>query len=395
MPQPNFQADGIQIQPGSSQTLTITRDPLTGSLRFVDNVVTGGINLVNMAGLNTIAGVLVVGQSGTGATYTSISAALAAVPSSASLTNPFIILVMAGVYTENLTINKDGIMILGLGRVVVTPATTTATVTIQGAVSTTPTSLTIKDLTILQPGNGLACVNLVGSSGSTIGTNNIVLDGCTLVASGVGSLTVQANAVNFITLRGCRSDGSSGSAILQVSQCASLDIEGGTHPAIQADYNSAGTIPSVSGSMYALFGCVSVGNWQSTLTGAGAVVMENCPSVGNITMYGNRTLNVVGSAVGNLSLNGTTAATLETSTRGTVAGPGTLSEPVVSGTLTFTTTTTGSVVFGAPKPVGTSYTVALDTGVGTLAYVSAKDNTGFTVTFMGAVTTTVYWTVTQ
>lgn len=392
MTQPNIQVDGVRIEPGSGETLTITRDITTGSLRFVDAVITAGINLKDMAGLSTIAGVLIVGKSGAGATYTTVQSAIAAVPADASLTNPYLVLVMPGVYSENVVIEKAGITVLGLGRVVITAAGASPTVTVQSSVSTTPTSLTLRDITIVQPNAGQACVSLVGAATSTIGVDGVLLDGCTLTASGVGSYTVLADTVNTLVLRGCGSSGSSGTASLKVSQCARLDINGGSHTAIQADYNTAGTIPSVVGSLYTLSQCIT-GNVQSTLTAGGALTLDGC-SAGNIAMYGNRTVVVSGSTVGNLSLNGTTAATLKFSSRGSVAGTGTLSEPTTTGTLPFVASATESVLFDVPRASGT-YVVGLDTGESTSSYVSAKSTTGFTVTFTSPVTTTVYWTVTQ
>lgn len=392
MAQPNIQADGVRIEPGSGETLTITRDSTTGSLRFVDAVITGGINLKDMAGLSTIAGVLIVGKSGSGAGYTTVQSAITAVPADASLTSPYLVLVMPGVYSENVTIEKAGITLLGLGRVVITAAGASPTITVQSSVSTTPTSLILKGLTIAQPNAGQACVSLVGAAASTIGVDGVVLDGCTLTASGVGSYTVLATTVNLITLRNCESTGSSGTASVRASQCALLDIEGGTHPAVQADYSTAGTLPSVAGSLYTLSGCIT-GNVQSTLTSGGALTIDGC-SVGNVAMYGNRTLVVSGSTVGNLSLNGTTATTLKFSSRGSVAGPGTLSEPVTTGSVPFTGSASESVVFDVPRASGT-YGVSLDTGNVTPSYVSAKSATGFTVTFSSPVTTTVYWNVTQ
>lgn len=392
MTQPNIQADGVRIEPGSGQTLTITRDSLTGSLRFVDAVITGGINLRDMAGLSTIAGVLIVGKSGSGAGYTTVQSAITAVPADASLTSPYLVLVMPGVYSENVIIEKAGITVLGLGRVVITAAGAAPTITVQSSVSTTPTSLTLKDIIVVQPNGGQPCVSLIGAAGSTLGVDGVVLDGCTLTASGVGSYTVLATTVDLVTLRNCESTGSSGTAILRVSQCALLDIEGGTHPAVQADYNAAGTLPSVSGSLYSLSGCIT-GNVQSTLTAGGALTLDGC-SVGNVTMYGNRTLAVAGSTVGNLSLNGTTAASMEFSSRGSVAGTGTLSEPVTTGSVAFVGSASETVAFDVPRASAT-YGVSLDTGDATPSYVSARDASGFTVTFTSPVTTTVRWTVTQ
>jgi hypothetical protein len=392
MTQPNIQADGVRVEPGSGDTLTITRDSLTGSLRFVDAVITGGVNLQDLAGLSTISGVLIVGKSGSGAKYTTVQSAITAVPVDASLTNPYVVLVFPGVYAENVVIEKAGITVIGLGRVVLTAAGAAPTITVQSGVSTTPTSLTLRDLVIVQPNGGQPCVSLVGAAASTIGVDGVTLERCTLTASGVGSYTLLASTVDTVTLRNCASTGSSGTATLRVSQCAFLDVDGGTHPAVQADYNAAGTLPSVSGSTYSLSRCTT-GNVQSTLTGGGALTINGC-TAGTVTMYGNRTLAVAGSTLGNLSLNGTTATTLAYSSRGSVAGTGTLSEPLTSGTASFTASASEVVTFDVPRASG-SYTVSLDTGVLTSVSVPAKDASGFTVTFSAPVTTLVNWTVTS
>jgi hypothetical protein len=111
-----------------------------------------------------------------------------------------------------------------------------------------------------------------------------------------------------------------------------------------------------------------------------------------VTVNGNRTLSVVGSSIGNLALNGTTAATLTSSTRGTVAGTGTLLEPQVSGSKVFAASASEGVVFDVPRP-NADYTVTMDTGIVSIPYVSVKSTAGFTITFGAPVSTTVYWTV--
>ena len=326
MTQPYIQADGVRIEPGSGQTLTIGRDSGTGALRFVDAVITGGINLPEMAGLSTIAGVLIVGASGAGAGHTTIQSALNAVPVSASLTNPYVVLVMPGVYAENLVIEKAGITVMGIGRVVIAASAATPTITVQSSVSTTPTSLILKDLVISQSYAGQACLSLVGAAGTTLGRDGVVLDGCTLTATGLGSFTVLANTMNTLVLRDCRSDGSSATASVRVSQCASLKLIGGEHPDVQADYNAAGTLPVGVGSYYDITGC-DAGDIQSTLTGGGELRVDQS-TTGNITVYGDRTLSVSNASVGDLSINGTTAATVTFSARGTLTGHGTLTRTV-------------------------------------------------------------------
>jgi len=392
MAQPNFQVDGLRVEPGSGQTLTITRDASTGSLRFTDAVVPGGINLASLAGLGTIAGVLVVGASGTGAQYTTVQSAINAVPANASLTNPYVVLVMPGVYSENVTIEKAGITVQGIGRAVIQAASVAGTITVQEAVASVPTSLTLRNLVLVNANNGEACVDIVGGAGSTVGADGITLDGCDLRPTGVGGYTVYADTVNYVTLTGCQATGAPGTASLRVNQCAGFTALNSTLPAVQADYTTAGSIPSVVGSAYYLSGCPSVGNVLSTLTNAGSLVISGCPSVGNLTLNGNRTLAVTTSSVGNVTVNGTTAATLRNSTRGTAAGAGTLLEPQVSGSTVFAASATETVTFSVARP-NANYTVALDTGLNTVSRVTNKLTTSFDIVFTAPVSTTVYWTV--
>lgn len=392
MPQPNFQVDGLRVEPGSGQTLTITRDSSTGSLRFTDAVVTGGINLSALAGLGTIAGVLVVGASGTGAQYTTVQSAINAVPANASLTNPYVVLVMPGVYSENVVIEKAGITVQGIGRAVIQAASAAGTITVAEAVASVPTSLTLRNLVLVNANNGEACVDIVGGAGSTVGADGITLDGCDLRPTGVGGYTVYADAVNYVTLTGCQATGAPGTASLRVNQCAGFTALNSALPAVQADYTTAGSIPSVAGSAYYLSGCPSVGNVLSTLTNAGSLVISGCPSVGNLTLNGNRTLAVTTSSVGNVTVNGTTAATLRNSTRGTAAGAGTLLESQVSGSTVFAASATETVTFPVARP-NANYTVSLDTGVVTASRVTNKLATSFDIAFTAPVSNTVYWTV--
>jgi len=175
-------------------------------------------------------------------------------------------------------------------------------------------------------------------------------------------------------------------------QCAGLTVVGGSLPAVQADYNSVGVLPSVIGSSYSLSGCSTVGNVLSTLTGGGSLTIQSCSTVGTVTLNGDRTLTVKGSAIGNLTLNGTTAATLLDSSRGTAAGAGTLAESLVSGSTTFVVSALEPVLFSVARP-NANYTVVLDTGIVATAYVTLRTPTGFSITFVGPVSTAVYWTV--
>ena len=245
MAQPPFQADAFQIEPGSGQTLTLSRDATTGAMVFKDTLVPSGITLSNLANLSTVTGVLTVGKGGTGAKYTTIQAALNAVPTSSSSTSPYVILVFPGVYTETLSWTKDGVSLIGLGRVVLQPVGATPVVSILAAVASTPLRALLKDLTIIQANDGLACVSLVGGVGSTVGSLGIVLEGCDLQPTGIGGYTVYGDTINSLTLLNCRSDGVPSSASLRTTQCTGVRVLGGSQPLVQVDYNSAGILPSV------------------------------------------------------------------------------------------------------------------------------------------------------
>ena len=392
MTQAPFQADALRVEPGSGQTLLISRDAATGSLRFRDAVVTGGVNLSELANLSTVAGTLVVGKSGTGAKYLTIQAAFNAVPTTASVTNPYVILVCPGVYTENVVWEKDGVTLLGLGKVRLVAAAATATVTIQAAVASTPHYAALTNVELENANVGGECVLVSGGASSLVGDGGVYLQGCLLVASGAGGYTVRGDTVNHLYLDGCSALGSTGTAACRVSQCATLRVTGGDLPLVQADYNSAGVTPSVVTSAYELSRC-STGNLLSTLQGVGSVSVSGC-STGTVTVNGNRTLAVDSSSLGNLVLGGTTAAELRSSRRGTVGGTGTINESAVAGTLVFAASLAETVTFGVPR-TDADYVVTLDTGVPDSAYVSARLVTGFTVTFGLVQTTTVYWSLTE
>ena len=121
MAQDPLKVDQLQIEPGSAGTRLISADPVSGALRFQDSVA-AATNLHSLAGVGTVANVLVVGKSGLGAQYTTIQSALDDIPASASAANPYVVLVMSGVYTENLTLYRDGVALVGIGRPVLRAA---------------------------------------------------------------------------------------------------------------------------------------------------------------------------------------------------------------------------------------------------------------------------------
>jgi len=392
MPPQAFQADALQVEPGSGQTLKITRDIPTGSMRFQDAVIPAGVNLSDLASLNSIVGLLVVGRAGSGAKYLTIQSALNAIPSTASANNPYTILCFPGIYLENIIIDKDGVSIVAIGQVSIVAVSNTPTVSIQAAVLTTPLTTVLQGLKIQTSFTGRECVLVQGGPGLSVGLSGVVLKGCNLAAKGVGSYTVRANIVNSVSLLDCVSDESDATAILGVSQCASVVVSGGTHPAAQLDYDTGGATPITAGSTYTFNSCRSVGPILSTLVGAGTLKIQGSPSVGNVTLNGNRTGLIQGSSVGNLSIGGTSVMTMVNSTRGSLVGTGQFDEPNTSGTVVFAASASEAVLFSVPR-TNANYNVFLDTGTVDPFLIASKTINGFTITFGGVQTRTVSWTI--
>ena len=98
MAQPPYLLDVLQIEPGSGDTLTISRDSTAGAMSFVDAIISGGVLLPNLVGLRNVTGLFIVGRAGDGAPYTTIQSALDAIPTGSSAAAPSLVMVMPGVY---------------------------------------------------------------------------------------------------------------------------------------------------------------------------------------------------------------------------------------------------------------------------------------------------------
>jgi len=176
MPQPPFLVDALQIEPGSGDTLTISRDSTDGAMKFVDAVITSGAALSQLMGLRNVTGVFVVGRAGDGASYTTIQSALDAVPASSSAAAPSLVLVLPGMYTEDITIQKDGVYLVGLGGVTITNSIFSAndTVEISAAISTTPQNVLLRGLVIKNTTAAKACVRVIGADTFATGNATVI-----------------------------------------------------------------------------------------------------------------------------------------------------------------------------------------------------------------------------
>ena len=189
MPQSPLLVDQLQVEPGSGQTLLINRDSATGSLKFTDAVVTAGVLLKDLLNVNGITGVYTVGSGGSGAGYSTIQDALDAIPNISSPLAPSLVLVLPGLYTENVVIEKDAVALIGLGSVYLQNSGVNDTVTVVASPGAVPENVVLRGLTVTNDRAGYACVKVNGGvtfASVTVTVNTAPLAiGDTLVINGV------------------------------------------------------------------------------------------------------------------------------------------------------------------------------------------------------------------
>lgn len=366
MPQPAFQVDVLQLEPGSGSTLTVGRNAVSGDIKFVSPTVPAGIDLLSLSGLRNMAGVYLVGKSGSGAPYTAIQDAIDAVNgATSSASNPALILIGPGVYSELLTIDKDGLFLVGLGAVAINNGVATDhTITVDNGAGTPPQQVVFQNLRVTNNAPNYACIRLAGGAASNIGlvtgaAGGVWVNGCHLANTAPGGYTVWATAINNLYLQGGSQTGSDLNAVMRIEQCAFASVDSVLDISIlRMDYNSAGTIPATAGSAYRASNCPSVGQLVSTLLGAGNLAILRC-TTGTATLDGDQTASIQHSVIGNMTIGTTLAVTMTASTRGTAAGAGTLAEPIVIGTLTYAAGSSQTFTFDVASP-DTSYSVAVE-----------------------------------
>lgn len=390
MPQPPFETDVVQIEPGSGDTLTIGRDSADGSLSFRDAIATSGVPLKSLAGIRSVSSVYTVGV-GLGCEYTTIQSALNAVPSSASSSAPVLILVYPGIYSESLTVEKDGVIMVGLGAVV--SASSGTTVTIQESVSVTPQSLLFRGVTIENTGVGGECVRVEGGATSSVALERVRFEDCHLVASGVGGFQLVADTVNRVEVVGGSFQGSDNASAVTATNCAYLSLREVLDVVnVQVDYDNGNPTPLTVTSEYEIRDTTLSGNIQSTLTGVGSLTLHSVLGSPNLTVSGDQSATTTASELAAVVVNGTTALSLRSTSRTTAAGAGTLSEDLQTGSVGFAASASEAVTLTPAHP-DANYFVHVETELTEAISVTSKTASGFDLSFSGPQTTTVHYTI--
>ncbi|NBR01100.1 MAG: hypothetical protein EBT97_11745, partial [Actinobacteria bacterium] len=201
MAQPPFKTDVLQIEPAAAGTRTISRDAAAGELRFVDPSFPSGVVLADLVGIQTIENTTVVGVGG-GAQFTTIQDAIDALPTTGSASNPQVILLFPGTYTEKLTIEKDGVVLVGQGEVRIVNSDADPTIhVVQGDTTNIPRFVRLANLTVVAEDDGSTCVFVDGSN--TFATGSLTVVSAPLAAGD----TVTIGGVTLTGVAGGRTSG--------------------------------------------------------------------------------------------------------------------------------------------------------------------------------------------
>jgi len=248
----------------------------------------------------------------------------------------------------------------------------------------TGNAITLVDGTVPPGGVTVSGATLSGGGGlgSEVGLNEVSLNGCRILATGVGTRQLVCASANTVRVNGGSWYGSSSTSLSVVGQTASFSLFGvewtnGLEVAYDTGLDQPAAVPTG-------WSMQNVGRMDTVLInliGAGRTLISNCPVVGHTTHNGDRTFRAVSVGFGDMLIEDTVAATLINCTRGTMGGVGTatLQETMLVGTVGFTASSSETVTFAVSQPNAT-YTVLID--VPSLAYtaaVTSRTTSSFTV----------------
>lgn len=414
MAQGPFKVDQIQIEPGSAGNRIVRRAP-DGSLEFLDAKIPGGITLSQLAGLRSIQNIMVVGKAGAGAAYTTVQAALDAIPSSSSQANPYFVIVGPGVYRETINVVRDGVHILGFGASIQSDQEANPngvgayhTIVIQAAQGSIPKYVVLENLEISNVHNNYACVRVAGGVNSQVAQAGLYIVNCHIRATAVGgNRTISAATANHIVVSGGTMRDCGALAMVVVDNCASFRVFGVDRvPACQFTANGAQGVPSESHLGYEMHGCpgVAVGTGVSpgitaNLSNLGSIVMNGCTGGPTLIATGTQTVVARDTELSDVTLDGIAMLRVGGS-RGDVSGANgaSLREAIQRGSVAFNAAAVANVSFPVAHP-DTEYTVSLELDDGPanneVPWVTTKTTAGFQIHFSANQTLGVQWVATR
>tara|TARA_Y100000310_G_scaffold194428_2_gene194430 strand:+ start:18471 stop:19736 length:1266 start_codon:yes stop_codon:yes gene_type:complete len=421
MAQDPLKVDQLQIEPGETGTRLIDRNAANDAMRFQDAVITSPLDLSQLAGIRNIANVLVVGKSGAGAQYTTIQAALDVVPSAASPTNPYIVIVMPGRYDETVNIVRDGVHLVGIGQPEIRSALEATpngggndhTLIISAQLGTTPQFCLISGFLISNAHDNKAAIRIVGAAASTLLGNSqgLILRDCELRGNAPGgNRPIWGTAANSMRAEGCTFGGNT-SAICLFEEMASVILQGCSVPAaVSFRYDDANDEPADLTGALLIDGCTDVGV-DSALTPALAIDCDGdgeskllnttLASGDRVVWSGDQSHLVQNCSLGVLSLLETATVVAENTTFDSILAPNATAALDIDSqraTAAFAAAATAAVAFDIPQS-DTNYDVGIELPSRPAGdespWITAKATTGFTINFFSAQTMTLGWKATR
>lgn len=412
MTQPPLKVDGILIEPSADGSRSLTRDP-SGHLLFKDPIALDGITLQKLAGLGSLSNVLIVGPSGVGAHYTTITSALDVIPSDSSKTNPYVVLILSGVYTEDIILEKDGVHLWGLGSPTISSALESTpdvgsvdhTITIRSSLGVTPKDLTFTGLVFTNAHQTKACVKIIGSSGSNLASGGFRFKSCQFEPNAdSGNWSLDASMGGYLVFEGCTFKDSA------LSKMTFYEMTEVSFKVCQVDhalfgrYDTSEDEPSTRGGVFRLVSCnINTSSslnprFEITSTGSGSLVSSHTDFglAGLFSLQGDQLHTVIHCRLPEISLGGTSQLSSFSCVDGGVNTNSNASygRTQTTGELAFGAESSKIVTFDIPFP-DTNYHVSLEvdssTSNGDVPYITSKALTGFEVHFTTAQTLTVQW----
>lgn len=179
--QPPFLSDALQVENADAPVgpRLIEASLLDGSLRFTDPRVPAGLNLAQFAGLQQAQNTIIVSQTGIAASkdadgdpITTIQGGLDAVPTSADVNSPWLVLLAPGIYNESVLFLRDGVVLMGLGNVTIRQLGAFSTIRLRAGPASVPRRVRLQNLRIENSLASEACID-IGSSTFATGTISI------------------------------------------------------------------------------------------------------------------------------------------------------------------------------------------------------------------------------
>lgn len=208
--QPPFRSDAFQVENADAPAgpRLIEASLLDGSIRVTDPRIPSGLNVAQLAGLQQAHNTIVVSQTGVAASkdavgdpITTVQGGLDAVPTSADINSPWLVVLAPGVYIEDVLFIRDGVSLVGLGNVTIRSLGAVGTIRVRSGPASVPRRIRIQNVRVENAIASQACIDI---DSSTFATGSITIASVPNIGdvATVNSVTLEAIAVGAVPAPG-------------------------------------------------------------------------------------------------------------------------------------------------------------------------------------------------